>query len=216
METPDRALEWRDLLERYRQMSDEELLELAGRSADLTDVAQQALAYAMSQRKLQAPTQAALENALEQPPYYEDDPDSPYAEDRQLVEICTVWSLRDALQVQNILDRAGIPFFMGPEKATGVDKVTSDFSRGVSVQIMRIGLPWAGGPMSNYEPKDEPESEAPEPEEVPVRCPRCRSTEVVFERRLAAADGGGEKFKWRCDGCGNRWEDDGIVKSGTL
>ncbi len=49
----------------------------------------------------------------------------PYAEDRELFEICAVWSLRDALQVQSMLDVAGIPFFMGEEKATGVDSVTS-------------------------------------------------------------------------------------------
>jgi hypothetical protein len=39
------------------------------------------------------------------------------------VEICTVWSLSDGLQLQTLLDRAGIPFFMGPEKATGVEAV---------------------------------------------------------------------------------------------
>jgi hypothetical protein len=37
------------------------------------------------------------------------------------VEICTVWSLSDALQLQTLLDRAGIPFFMGPEKATAME-----------------------------------------------------------------------------------------------
>jgi len=47
--------------------------------------------------------------------------DSSGDEDPELVEICTVWSLADALQLQTLLDRAGIPFFMGPEKATAME-----------------------------------------------------------------------------------------------
>jgi len=47
----------------------------------------------------------------------------------------------DALKVQTILDRLGIPFFMGPGKATGVAEVTSEFRRWLAVQIMQIGIP---------------------------------------------------------------------------
>lgn len=45
---------------------------------------------------------------------------------------------------------------MGKEKATGVDKVTSNFSSGVRVQIMQIGMPWAMPAMQHYEPEDGP------------------------------------------------------------
>ena len=47
---------------------------------------------------------------------FREDLDSPYQEDRKLVGLCTAWSLRDALTLQWVLDRAGVPFFMGPEK----------------------------------------------------------------------------------------------------
>ena len=68
------------------------------------------------------------------------------------MDLCTVWSVRDALKVQNILDVAGIPFFMGAEKATGVDEVTSNFAEGVVVRIMQIGIPWSRSPMSQARP----------------------------------------------------------------
>ena len=163
------AGEWLRLSEHYRGMTDGELIAIARDRSKLTEIAQQILAQELSQRKLKVEPE-------EQPTGLEStsragmaasvarkagdsanagDPDAadPYAEDRELFEICTVWSLRDALQVQSMLDVAGIPFFMGEEKATGVDSVMSNFSLGVSVKIMRIGWPWAVRALKHYEPK---------------------------------------------------------------
>ena len=110
-------------------------------------------------------------------------PDPTYEEDRKLYTIRQVWSVGDALKLQWILDRAGIPFFMGKEKATGVDAVTSNFAEGVNVQVMAIGYPWAAQALKNYYPEDEPREDPQEEQEaVPVRCPSCHSEEVVFER----------------------------------
>jgi DNA-directed RNA polymerase subunit M/transcription elongation factor TFIIS len=152
-------------------------------------------------------------------PNFSDDSDSSYDEDRKLVDLCTVYSVRDALQVRGLLDGAGIPFFMGAEKATGVDKVTSDFAKGVDVQIMRIGLPWAGQAMTHYEPEDDPTpKEEEEFKETTVRCPKCHSAEVVFvggtSTPIVASDDSSQKFEWSCDSCGQRWEDDGVAKDG--
>jgi hypothetical protein len=136
----------------------------------------------------------------------------PYAEDRELVPLLTVWSLRDAAQVQRLLDIASIPFYMGAEYATGVDTVTSNFATGVGVKIMRIGLPWAWQALRYYEPKDDPESEkAHWDEEVDVRCPKCRATDIVFVEEVASANGPAHKYKWTCGICGNHWEDDGVA-----
>jgi hypothetical protein len=144
-------------------------------------------------------------------------PSESYEDDRKLVDLCTVYSVRDALQLQTILDDLGIPFFMGPEKATGVDLVTSNFSSGVNVQIMKIGMSWVYSGMKRYEPEDDPTpKEDPGAESPPVRCPRCHSVEVVFEgldHEPTEAEGKATgKFEWQCDSCGNRWEDDGVVK----
>ena len=234
MNTLDPAGEWLRISEHYRQLSDSELQALARQRSELTDSAQQALAQELSHRRLQPeaePEKPATPSPFMPPPAFFDhespklrdspetdvpNPDSAYAEDRKLVELCIVWSVRDALKVQTILDRLGIPFFMGPEKATGVAEVTSNFANGVAVQIMQIGIPWAGPAMRNYEPEDDPN---PIPNEglaeLPVRCPKCHSTEVIFEGQtsaVVATDDSPQKFQWTCDACGHQWEDDGIVR----
>jgi DNA-directed RNA polymerase subunit M/transcription elongation factor TFIIS len=194
-------------------MSDGELLLLARDSSALTKAAQQTLASELSVRGLKLP--APEVNTPPPPP--EPEPDSPYVEDRELVEICQVWSLSDALQLQWLLDRAGIPFFMGPEKATGVASLKSNFGEGVSVKVMRVGLPWAWQAMANYAPANEPPPEKEkEGKDIPVVCPKCRSTDVVFERLMkdlqTAEDPSVTKFEWTCDSCGYQWEDEGVAR----
>jgi DNA-directed RNA polymerase subunit M/transcription elongation factor TFIIS len=250
MDTFDPAAgEYLRISERYRQMSDGELLVLMPQSSELTPLAQEALANEVRSRGLKAevedeessapsrfkPPAAFFEHESEhESPKFRDsagsdlpDPDSSqpdssqedqYDEDRKLVELCTVWSVRDALKVQTILDEAGIPFFMGPEKATAVDRVTSNFSKGVGVEIMQIGLPWARPAMQHYEPEDDPtpKEKNQELDELPVRCPKCHSTEVVFEgldsAPAMAPDESSQKYKWACDSCGQQWEDDGVAE----
>jgi len=233
MQTLDPAGEFLRVSEHYRQISDAELLILAGQSSELTEVAQQALASEISHRKLKlqpenppappaAPPVAAFtgwdsRSAKPEPSPASSEATDPYSEERKLVELCTVWSLGDALQVQTLLDRAGIPFFMGPEKAAGVDTVTSNFTKGVSVKIMQIGMPWATQAMQNYTPANEPKRK-PEQElrELPVRCPQCHSAEVIFEglttEPAPEAHNSSPKYKWTCDACGCQWEDDGIAE----
>jgi hypothetical protein len=233
MDTLDPAGELLRIAERYRQMSDEELLVLVPEISELTSPAQQALASELQRRgiKVESKKSSAPSPINPPPAFFEHESpklrdsasylagaDSPYDEDRKLVELCTVWSVRDALKVQTILDRLGIPFFMGPEKATGVDEVTSNFSNGVGVEIMQVGLPWVGPAMRHYEPQDDPTPKQTEEEtdEVMVRCPRCHSSEVIFEggtsTPIVTANDSSQKFKWVCDSCGQQWEDDGVAK----
>jgi DNA-directed RNA polymerase subunit M/transcription elongation factor TFIIS len=195
-------------------MSAGELLSLARNPAALTEAAQQVLKAELSSRRLELPPP---EESAPSPPEPEPDPDSPYAEDRELVELRKVWSLSDALQLQWLLDRASIPFYLGEEKVTGVDKLTSNFSSGVSVKVMRVGYPWAWQAVRDYEPADEPpEEEQPEDwEEIPVSCPKCRSADVVFERLSSGPQKKKEdpdpNFEWTCDACGYQWEDKGML-----
>ena len=237
MHGADAAGDYLRLVERYRQMKDAELLVLFRQSGGLTDLARQALEAEIHQRQLK-PEPAEPPPPVPEPlePSSPDSSDAvdPYKEDRELVDLCTVWSLRDALQLQTLLDRAGIPFFMGPEKATGVAEVTSNFANGVSVKIMRIGMPWARRPMSQFSPKDAPQPEEPEElEDVPMRCPKCQSEEVIFNGFVtqlpddefpsssgkaespssSSAGDSPEKFDWTCDACGYEWTDDGIAKN---
>ena len=214
MDALDPAAEWLRLSDRYRQMSDNELLALAQHNSELTEAAQQILAHEISARRLTVQREEPPSPPPGEPP---PDSSSTYTEERKLVEICTVWSLSDALQLQTLLDRAGIPFFMGPEKATGVDAVTSNFVNGVSVKIMQIGVPWAHQAMLNYTPANEPAPKQEEDSDPSVCCPRCHSTEVVFERLIAEptseTDDSSSKFEWICDSCGHQWEDEGIAEA---
>jgi hypothetical protein len=256
MDTLDPAGEFLRISERYRQMSDSELLILIPQRSQLTQFAQDALASELRSRGLQTEAEAEAKTESEakgkdrkllasprfrptpavfehESPKFRDsaghdsedadassvvDPyEDPYEEDRELVDLCTVWSVRDALKVQNILDVAGIPFFMGAEKATGVDEVSSNFADGVVVRIMQIGIPWSRSPMSHYYPEDDPTpKESEEVEEIPLRCPRCRSEEVVFEglnsEPGAGMDETSQKYQWTCDSCGYGWTDDGVAK----
>jgi hypothetical protein len=201
------------LAERYRQMSDGELLKLTRNRAGLTEAAQQALALEMSLRQLNA------EPVEPPPPPPPDDPESPYAEDRKLFDLITVWCVEDALRVQAALDVAGIPFFMGEEKATGVDGVTSNFAEGVNVGVMRIGYNWAGAALRGYEPSYIPESvkerikQEKEGFDVRVCCPRCKSQEVILEDAISDKPDAdvASQFEWTCVACGNKWRDEGVA-----
>ncbi len=241
MHAADAAGDYLRLVEHYRQMKDPELLVLLKQKGELTDLARQVLETEVNHRRLQLEPEPEEATPAPEPSDWLDpsDPSSPteplYKEERELVDLCTVWSPRDALQVQGLLDVASIPFFMGPEKATGVADVTSNFVTGVTVKIMRIGWPWAIRAMKNYFPKDEPPEEAsPEQEDVPVRCPKCQSTEVVFNRLVTEPPPNDEsefppatmdspssstqspetppKFDWACEACGYKWQDDGVAK----
>jgi DNA-directed RNA polymerase subunit M/transcription elongation factor TFIIS len=217
MQTVDPAGEWLRLSEHYRQLSVDELVGLALQTSELTDVAQQALAQEIATRRLKLPPEeSATPRSPEPQPDSAEDGGWPYAEDRELVVIRTVWSLADALKLQSLLDTAGIPFYMGPEKAMGVDAMTSNFANGLSVQIMQVGVPWARQALQQYFPADEPPQEkADESDNVAIHCPKCHSTEVVFEdldRGPENSEGKpSSKFKWTCDSCSHEWEDDGLV-----
>jgi DNA-directed RNA polymerase subunit M/transcription elongation factor TFIIS len=216
METLDPARESLRLAERYRQMSDEELISLTRQTPELTDLAQQALAAEISRRRLKRQAEESSAPPVPELPTDSAEVDDPsYAEERELIEISTVWSLADALQLQMLLDTAGIPFYMGREKATRVDAVTSNFADGVSVHIMRVGMSWARQAIQHYTPTAAPaEANDEEAGDFVIRCPKCHSTEVIFDRLvIEPTDTGGKseaKYLWTCDSCGHEWEDDGI------
>ena len=201
------------LTELYRQMSDGELLKLAHDTSELTEAAQQAIAFEMSQRRLQP-------EPVEPPrPRLVDDPGSLYAEDRKLMNLQTVWCREDALRIQNILDPKGIPFCMGEEKADGVEGVTSNFAEGVNVYVMRIGYALARDVLGKFEPSYMPEPEKEESRQLEesldltVRCPKCKSEEVIFDGTPDAElveDTSPSEFSWTCTACGNKWKDGGI------
>lgn len=234
MATQGPAAESLRIAEHYRQLSDGELIDLAQHPSELTEMAQAALQQEISSRRLKVPAVEEQREANWTPPDDSDTDDSPYAEERKLVGLTTVWSRRDAEQLQGILVQAGIPFCIGPEKATSADDVRSNFSDGLEVQVMKAAFPYVHSCLRHFEPQDEPPGEKVEDDrDLAVHCPKCHSTDVVFEhlsgdRRIAddsEEDDSEEmnadevenepattsrKFDWTCASCGYKWEDDGV------
>src|SRR6185312_7531637 len=110
-------------------------------------------------------------------------------------------------------------------------EVRSSFSDGLEVRVMKAAFPYVQSCLRHYEAQDEPpEEKIDDDPELAVHCPKCHSTDVVFEH-LAGAHGSEEendseeddpdegesdpgsssrKFDWTCVACGNKWEDDGV------
>jgi len=214
----DRVAHWRQVSEHYRSLTDDELIAIAREKEDLTEVAQQALAAEIQSRKLEIPVEEPESDEIgPELPDPQRDPESPYDEARELVQIETVYSRRDAQQLEGLLNEDGIPFYLGKEKATRSEDVKSDFSKGVPVAIMRIGLPYATRARMDFKPLDDPEGSLPEKPESemkadPLFCPKCRSEAVLLDSsRPDATLRSGTRFLWRCEACGKRWEDDGVL-----
>lgn len=214
MDTLGPASESLRLADNYRQMSDDELIELAQNPSELTDTAQGILAQEISSRKLKVPPADQPSRNYVSAPGEAPDSESPYDEDREFVNLCTVWSRRDAEQLQSLLVNAGIPFYIGPDKVASVDDVKPSFAGGLDVFVMRIAQGSAANLLNNYEPEDEPEEEKePEAEEFAIHCPKCHSTDVVFEKPGSEQPEDGtipQKFDWECAACGYKWEDEGV------
>jgi DNA-directed RNA polymerase subunit M/transcription elongation factor TFIIS len=49
---------------------------------------------------------------------------------------------------------------------------------------------------------------------VDVRCPSCRSKDILFAELVETANGVPPKFKWTCSVCGHEWQDDGVATKG--
>lgn len=236
MATQGPAAESLRIAEHYRQLSDGELIDLAQHPSELTEMAEAALQQEISSRKLKVPPVEEQHETNWTPPHDGDDEsDDPYSEERKLVGLTTVWSRRDAEQLQGILVQAGIPFCIGQEKAITVDEVRSSFTDGLQVQVMQAAFPYVQSCLRYYEPQDEPAEEKVDDDPgLAVHCPKCHSTDVVFEH-LAGDPGwkqGSEeddseevdpdeeeetqaastarKFDWTCAACGYKWEDEGV------
>lgn len=210
----DRVEEWRQVTEHYRSLTDDELVAIARQRSELTDVAQQAMDAEILHRKLEIPPELP-DDEPKVPVLPEPEPDSPYEPERQLAEIETVYSLRDALQLQRLLEADGIPCYLGDEEATDANAVRSNFANGVSVKIMRIGIPYATRARRMFQPQDDSRTKERDEdvEADPLLCPKCKSDQVFLDE--AEPDPANPEkaatFQWTCDACGHRWEDDGIL-----
>jgi DNA-directed RNA polymerase subunit M/transcription elongation factor TFIIS len=232
METIDRAAEWRRLKDVYAQMSDDELTVVADEGYQLTDLAKQALEAEIGVRGLDLKLASAPPEPEESDNFRnvsaDDDGDDPDDDDDSeefqfdpealdLVPLRRVWDAAEARLVKGVLDGAVIPSFLGDDNLENVDDYKGSFERGVDLKVRAVDQQWALHALANNLPKplgeDEAEGQSVEQTEFAVKCPKCRSTEVVFEGRDGEQSGNAAfdaKYKWSCDSCGHEWEDDGV------
>jgi hypothetical protein len=206
------ADEERRLAERYAQMNEEELQGVADCAYELTEIAQRVLRTEISRRKLEiklrkapAPPDQPFEQADEA-----DDPDSP------LVTVQGVSNLDEARRAQAILDARRIPYCWGPDNLENIDALESGFGDdGVELKVCRNDLGRAVSALAALPPSEPEEPELPDYAGV---CPKCHSSEIVFQGRdpeSATVSKADTKFHWSCDACGNQWKDDGIEQEAT-
>jgi DNA-directed RNA polymerase subunit M/transcription elongation factor TFIIS len=201
----DRVEEWRKLTERYAGMSDDELEAVAGDGWELTDVARQALQGEISSRGLNFRIAAA---PAPPPPEPSEAAGAFDPADLELVVAQQVWDLSEARQVKEILDAAGIPCYWGANNVEDVDELGPGFEGGMNVKVRKADQQRAAQALAGARPA---ESQT-QPDYTP-RCPKCHSTEIVFqglEGEPVEDSTANSKFNWSCDACGYTWKDDGV------
>ena len=205
--------QWQRLRENYAQMTEDELALIANKAYDLTAIAQEALQAEISERKIALPLQISPptepdfeEPDLEPPPFDTED---------DLVGVSIFWDEADARRIKGILDKAFIPSYLGPDHVSNIDDFKSSFSAGVDLKVRSVDRARACSTLANYTFEEPDEPDPDEGKEFAIVCPKCHSTEVVFEEKdpQVANPTTDTKFNWTCDDCGHQWKDDGIEQA---
>ncbi len=200
----DPAAEYRELSEIYRSKSDYELENLAAEAYDLTDIAREVLETEIRERQL------ALKLNYQSPAVEEEAEFGPASgpEDEDLAGVCQVSNMEDLLRVVGVLNYVDTPYVITPGNVSRVQDFRGSFEDGVVVQV--------AGPerirVLNILQRELPEimdgGTSQDGSETAPTCPSCHSEEIVF---LSTDPHDKKKFRWRCDACGNKWVNDGVV-----
>jgi len=218
------AEDWQRLTEHYREISDEELEELAADFVDLTETAQQALRSEMAIRGLSEPSaqaEATKGSDAPSPPRWvssaqpengdihsdasEGEGDSPH-EYTWKTQLCECEDTGRAWQLHQVLERAGIESWVeqpGSRYAFGISyprvMVAADRLE-EAIEVARRPIPRE---IIEESREEMPEFEAP-------RCPKCGAPDPVLESVEPAN-------AWLCEACGRQWTEpaaDAMVESG--
>jgi predicted RNA-binding Zn-ribbon protein involved in translation (DUF1610 family) len=191
--------------DRYKVMSETELMELGRKYDDLTDAAQAALRAEFERRGLEPPL-IEEEDSVEE----EDDPD--------LVTIGRFRDMPEAVVARTVLEDAGIECFLRDENTVGVDWLLSNAIGGMRLQVAAKDEASAREVLSQPTPA-EFELDSGEDFVQPV-CPKCGSMDVIAndpDRKVMAASmliripiphQRPTEAEWRCMSCGCVWADD--------
>ncbi len=208
----DPAKYWQDLTDNYRQMSDGELLQLAEKPEELTEVAQQVLRDEMKLRKLTLaqPELPKIQNptaAIHREPssyryeFSEHDGDEGASEFTWKTQLCECETAQQAGQLAEALRRAGIDtWIQGPTSRSRALDVTYPRVL-VAADQLEQAQAIAAQPIPQDIVDESRVDEESEPEyfEIP-KCPKCGAPDPVLE----SAD---PVNTWSCETCGAEWSD---------
>jgi hypothetical protein len=210
------AQDWQELAERYREMSDGELEELAFDFADLTETAQQVLRSELSKRRLELPPTGAESPtnsdrpavpqwdrpAIPEPDDIESNADGGNEEDDLPREftwktlLCECEDREQAWQISEVLRRAGIESWIEQPGS----RYAMDFGN-PRVVVAADQLEEARRIAAQPIPQEIVElSKMDVPDFEPPVCPACGAGDPVLE-------GADPVNTWRCEACGNQWSD---------
>ena len=203
MSTPDPAQERQRLAELYATMADGELDAIAQDSADLTDIARQALTEERNRRHIAPPVD---ENA---PP-----PDERIGWE-DLVVVKQFRDLPEALLAKGSLESAGIECFFGDDNMVRMDWFISNLVGGVKLCVRPEDADAAVELLEQPIPADF-DVEGVGPFQQPA-CPECQSLDVSYEtlhKPVAYTSAWigvpipAPRKRWKCQACHAEWQDE--------
>jgi hypothetical protein len=192
--------------EKYKVMSEIELMELARNYDNLTEVAQTALRAEFADRGLQPP----LLDEEEDPVGYEDEPG--------LVTIGQYRDMAEAFVERAVLEQAGIECFLRDENTVRTDWLLSNAIGGMRLQVAAKDQAAAEELLSQPIPAQFA-TDFGEEFVQPV-CPKCGSMDVIAndpDRKVMAVSmlvkipiphSRPSEEEWKCTACGCVWADD--------
>ena len=204
MHSLDPEDERRRITELYAHMADGELEGIVADSAELTDVARQALEDEIARRgglKTDAPD---TESVRERDP----------VESSDLVSIRQLRDLHEALLAKGVLDSAGIECFLVDDNIVRMDWFISNLVGGVKLCVKQEDAEAALDLLEEPIP-EEFEVEGVGKYEQP-RCPKCQSLDIAFEElNQSVAYISAYVFVpiplhrkgWVCHTCGQEWQE---------
>lgn len=209
MQTTDPAQEWQRLTEMYRTKADGELEAIAETAYELTDMARNVLAAEISSRGLDIVLQGAPPNEKPQDEEICEGGDEIDPADLDLRMAYTVWTHEELLAGRRELEDAGIASFIGDDNVQDLEDFNGKFDdHGIQIKVRYVDWNRAWWVLKNTVIANDPEEDVEVDESLP-KCPKCKSEAIVFLSRDPANK---NNFRWRCDNCGNKWVDDGIVR----
>lgn len=221
--------EWRELAERYSQMSEGEVQALANEAYELTDMARDVLRGEISRRGLhmQLRDQPAPPDPVEDVARTSEfDPT-----ELDLITFGRVFDLEEARRLKSILDNGGVLSYFGPNHVENVEELKAAFAAekaeslergfevGIEYSVPRKYREQAFRALANA-PQEAPAETTPADDaDYVATCPRCHASDITFQG-LDTADGAdpdvNSKYNWSCDACGHRWKDDGVEEEGKV